>query len=247
MWIQISSHLQEVLALFGGVGVVAGALVAIAYGIFKKFGEKWLDARFDERREALKHEQQKELEALRIQFARLIDRATKLNQREFDAIPEAWARLYEAYERTRSLGAPLQTYPDVDNMTSEHRNEFIGACELYEWEKKELSSVENKTDYYVKRLFWHKLAETQKYAQELHLYVIKNSIFMPMHIRKQFQQIDQLIRTALIEQEHNHRYGYESTIIEEWDKFIKEGETIMTGLGKAIEQRLASLTEAKSL
>jgi hypothetical protein len=246
MQMQIWSNVQALLALFGGGVFVIGTIVAAAYGLFKIFGENWLDSRFAERREALKHEQQKELEALKVQIARLIDRATKLNQREFEAIPEAWARLYEAFERTRSLGALLETYPDIDNMTSERRNEFIGRCKLEELEKKELSSAENKTDYYRKRIFWHRFVETQEYARELYMYVRKNSILMPIDIRKQFQKLDQLIRSALIDQEHNHRFAHEQ-IIEEWDKFVKDGETIMTNLEKAIEQRLSSLAEGESL
>jgi hypothetical protein len=78
-------------------------------------------------------------------YGRLVDRATKLNQREFDVIPEAWARLCDAYEATRSLVASLQTLPDIDNMTSEHQNEFISGCKLEEWQKKELGSAESKT------------------------------------------------------------------------------------------------------
>ncbi|HEY8031595.1 MAG TPA: hypothetical protein VIF02_04220 [Methylocella sp.] len=244
---QIWSNVQALLALLGGGVVVIGAIVAAAYGLVKIFGEKWLDSRFAERREALKHEQQKELEALRIPYARLVDRATKLNQREFDAIPEAWSRLCDAYERTRSLVALLQQHPDIDNMTSEHRDEFIGRCKLEEWEKTELTSAKNKTDYYRKRNFWHEYVQTQEYARELYMYVRKNSILMPIDIRKQFQKLDQLIRTALIEQEHNHQYDYAPQKFEEREKFMKEGETIMTNLEKAIEQRLASLTEAKSL
>jgi hypothetical protein len=235
------------LAAFGGIVLVAGTIVAATYGLFKMFAGRWLDSRFAERREALKHEQQKQLEALKVQIARLIDRATKLNQREFEVIPEAWARLCEVFERTRSLGAPLETYPDIDNMMSERRNEFIGRCKLEEWEKKELASTENKIDYYRKRLFWHNLVETQEYARELYMYVRKNSILMPIDIRKQLHKLDQLIRSALIEQEHNHQYEYVPQIFEERGKFMKEGETIMTNLETAIEQRLASLTEGESL
>ena len=244
---QIWSNAQALLALFGGGVVVIGAIVAATYGLFKIFGEKWLDSRFAERREALRHEQQKELEALRIPYARLVDRATKLNQREFDVIPEAWARLCEAYERTRSLVATLQWSIEFNNMTSEQRDEFIDRCKLEKWEKKELASVENKTDYYGKRIFWHKLDETQKYVSELHMYVRKNGVLMPIDIRKQFEKLYQLIGCALVEQEQNHQYEYIPKQYGKRDKFVKEGETIMQNLEKDIEQRLSNLTEARSL
>jgi hypothetical protein len=244
---QIWSNVQSLLAVFGGGIAVIGIFVAAAYGLFKKFSEKWLDAKFAERSEAMRHEQQKELEALRIQCARLIDRATKLNQREFDVIPEAWSRLCEAYERTRSLVASIQTYPDIDNMTSEQRNEFIDQCKLAQWEKKELDASEKKTEYYRKKILWHDYVETQKYVYELRMYIRKNSILMPKEIRKQFQKLDQLIWGVLIEHEHNYRYEYIPRSFEERGEFLRQGEAIMTNLEKGIEQRLSSLTETPAL
>lgn len=244
---QFWSSLQSTLAAFGGIVAVAVLIVSATYGLFKMFAGTWLDSRFADRREALKHEQQKELEALKVQIARLTDRATKLNQREFDVIPEAWARLCDAYEATRSLVASLQTVPDIDNMTSEHQNEFISGCKLEEWQKKELGSAESKTDYYEKMIFWHNLAETREYSGELYMYVRKNSILMPKDIRIQFRQLGQIIHNTLIEHEVNHRNKFIQIITEERKKFIKEGEAIMTNLEKAIEQRLSTLTQGESL
>jgi len=40
---------------------------------------------------AYKHEQQKELEHLKFSINAQMDRATKLHQREFEALPEAWS------------------------------------------------------------------------------------------------------------------------------------------------------------
>jgi hypothetical protein len=77
--------------------------------------------------------------------------------------------------------------------------------------------------------------------------VRKNSILMPINIRKQFMILDQLIWIALGEQERNNQCKYIPQISEEREKFMKEGETTMTNLEKAIEQRLSSLTETTSL
>lgn len=85
--------LEELLKAIGLLVVAAGGLTAIAYAIFKNLGEKWLDARFDERLAAYKHEQQKELEQVRFKITALLDRATKLHQREFEVLPEAWSLL----------------------------------------------------------------------------------------------------------------------------------------------------------
>ena len=52
---------------------------------------QWLDSKFAERLEAYKHQQQRELEQLRFQINALFDRVTKLHQREFQVLPDAYA------------------------------------------------------------------------------------------------------------------------------------------------------------
>ena len=73
--------LDELLRAIELVVVAGGGLVGIAYAMFKRLGEKWLDAKFDERLAAYKHEQQKGLEQLRFKINTLLDRAIKLHHR----------------------------------------------------------------------------------------------------------------------------------------------------------------------
>jgi hypothetical protein len=77
----------DILALVGGGAAVVTSTVALAYWLFKLFSEKWLTAKFDERLAAYRHQQQKELEELRFKIRSLMDRTTKLYQREFFARP----------------------------------------------------------------------------------------------------------------------------------------------------------------
>ncbi|WOJ89334.1 hypothetical protein RZS28_16280 [Methylocapsa polymorpha] len=239
---QIWSSLQSLLAVFGGGVVVICAIVGAGYGIFRMLGEKWLDARFADRREALKHEQQKELEALRIHIARLIDRAAKLNQREFDVIPQAWAHLNDAFSRTDSIMRTLRVEPDPDKMSAGHLEEFIARSKLAEWEKAELKKSEEKTKYYREQIFWHHLWETQEYATNLSAYVRKNCILIPKEIRASFILLNEMIWDAINEQELSHRYPYISFDLSARDKFFKNGTPIMKTLEEAIEKRLSDLT-----
>jgi hypothetical protein len=112
----------DVLALVGGgVAVVAGT-VALAYWLFKLFSEKWLTAKFDERLAAYKHHQQKELEQLRYTINSLMDRTIKLHQREFEILPEAWAKLADAFASVASIVAGLQRYPDLNRLYARARS-----------------------------------------------------------------------------------------------------------------------------
>src|SRR4051794_22694874 len=110
MWAVI----EPLLATLGGVAVALGLTGAAAFGLFKLVGEKWLTARFDERLAEYRHAQQKELERLRFKINGLMDRATKLHQKEFEALPEAWGKLADANAIVQAIVSPLQQYPDLD-------------------------------------------------------------------------------------------------------------------------------------
>ena len=79
--------LSGLFAVIGYIVVGAGAVGTFAWWIFRTFSEKWLNARFEERLASYKHEQQKELEHLKFAINAQMDRATKLHQKEFEALP----------------------------------------------------------------------------------------------------------------------------------------------------------------
>ena len=62
-------YLQNVfgplVTAIGTVVVAGGGVSALTYGLFRFFGERWLNAKFEERLAIYKHAQQKELEHLR--------------------------------------------------------------------------------------------------------------------------------------------------------------------------------------
>jgi hypothetical protein len=111
------STLQNILAALGGLVVGGGILGTVVYTIFKILGEKWLNAKFEERLAAYKHAQQRELEELKFQINTLMDRTLKLHQREFDVLPEAWGRLNDAFKVIRPVTLGFQQSPDVNAMS----------------------------------------------------------------------------------------------------------------------------------
>ena len=71
-----------------GLGITATAMVAAAYAFFQFLGRRWLEARFAERLEKFKHDQNQEIERLRYRINALMDRTTKLHQHEFEVLPK---------------------------------------------------------------------------------------------------------------------------------------------------------------
>lgn len=230
--------LDPILKLVGSIVIAGGGLSLIIYQIFKHFAVKWLDARFEERLQALKHDQQKEIEQLRYKISALLDRAVKLHQREFDVLPEAWAKLNDAYWFVRSLVSSFQSYPDIDRMNPAQLSEFIGECHLHGWQKDELKQSHKKNDYYQKAIFWHNLTDAKTKSSKAYRYLIKNGIFIKGDIRQELNLIHDLTWAALSEHEMNEAHDVIPRHRENVDKLAKEGDEKMKVLERQIHSRL---------
>ena len=144
---------RDIAAIIGAALVGSAALSGVALWLFKLFGEKWLGAKFSERLEAFKHDQQLEIEHLRFEINKRLDRTIKLHQREFEVLPRAWSLLAESYNSVRSLTSAFQSYPDVDRMTHAHLEEFPSESPLKNWQKDELKSADDKNKSYQDAIF----------------------------------------------------------------------------------------------
>lgn len=94
---------------------LAGA-VGIAFTAFRFLGSKWIETKFAARLEAYRHEQTKELEELRHKINAAFSRMTKIHEKEFEALPEAWYKLQDALGHISGLTSVVQCYPDLNRM-----------------------------------------------------------------------------------------------------------------------------------
>lgn len=232
------SVIEHVLTALGGLAAVVIAVAAACFGLFRVFGERWMAARFDEKLAAYRHEQQKELEQLRFKISSLLDRTTKLHQREFEVLPEAWAKLVDAHGATLALTSPIQSYPDLDRMTPEHLAEFLEKSPLASWERNELSQANKKTDYFREHIFWHRLNEARGYCRESHAYLRRHGIFVHAEIKEKFSILDDLIWNALGEHEINQQMKLIPRITDRGDALRSKGEALLKDLETIVQERL---------
>lgn len=157
-----------------------GGGAAIAIGVFRAFGTKWLEARFGERLEALRHEQAKELESLRFRIAGLLDRTTKLNQREFEVLPEAWAKTDEAYHLAAAFVSPGRRYPDFTYRTAEQIEEMLSNSSLLESQKKDLREAKphDRNQVYSEAIYWHELHNAKVALRDATNYLSRSALMM---------------------------------------------------------------------
>ncbi|MRR06536.1 MAG: hypothetical protein EG828_06255 [Deltaproteobacteria bacterium] len=230
--------MEKFLQAIGAIVVAGGGISVMVYGAFRVLAQKWLDAKFSERLESYKHEQQKQIEQLRFKINALLDRATKFHQREYDVLPEAWALLNDAFWKASGFVAPLKQYPDLSKMTATHLKEFLEASTLSGWEREEALAAFDRTDYYIKRIFWHSLNDVQTTAREAHICILKKGIFFQPDLRKKFKDIDDVIWNALSEAENNERFKVYPLDFTKRDILLNEGPKLLEELELLVQGRL---------
>lgn len=236
--------LSDFFAVIGFMVVGVGAVGTFAWWVFRTFSEKWLNAKFEERLAAYKHEQQKELEHLKFAINAQMDRATKLHQKEFEALPEAWALLMNAHGIIISLVSRYQSHPDLNGMRPDQAEDFIVNCNLAEWQRQLVRDAKDKTNAYRDQIEPFKIARAKKASRKFHLYFRKNGIFIREPIKQQFGALDELMLSAL--SEHLMNFQHQTREFKSIDRLASEGEKMVKALENEVQQRLWDSTRQQA-
>jgi hypothetical protein len=179
-------NISEVIA-FAAKTLTAGG---IAYALLQFYGKKWLESQFS-----------KKLEDHKGKINALFSRISKIHEKEFEVLPEAWQLLQHALGLVSALTSPLKTYPDLNHMKAEAFESFVTTSRLSELDKKELSTASDKNKYFQKQVFWYDLHDARQAVSEFHNYTILNKIFMTKDLFTAFKAVDDLLADGLLEQE----------------------------------------------
>ncbi len=237
--------MDEFTSLLGKVITIGGGGAAIAYLIFRFLGQKWIEAKFAERLEAYKKEQEKELEYYRSQVNILFSRVTKIHEKEIEVLPEIWQKLQFALGKMTRITDPVQLFPDFMKMNETDFNTFIENEKLNDTHKSEFQRVEKpeRLNYYKKIHFWYALEDTKKGVNDYHNYLILNRIFLSADLKKEFQEIDKLFSSILIDREtgeltlsSNHP-NYE-LIYETYLRLTEKSKPIIHRIESLVQKRL---------
>jgi len=74
---------------------------------------------------------------------------TKIHEKEFQVLPEAWYKLQDALGRISGVASLFQQYPDVNRMDAAQLAEFLQQSDLYDSEKENLRKAGDKNAYEV--------------------------------------------------------------------------------------------------
>lgn len=226
---EIDLNTISFFSLFGFGTIFFGGATALAYWAFKLFGDKWLTAQFSQRLEEYKHSQQKELEDIRFESNKLMDRTTKLHQHEFDVLPEAWALLVDAYGITVGATSSIQRYTTIDLMNETRLDAFLEDSPLLDWEVEELKITDDKLDYYQTSIDRHKLVNVINVVGKFNAYRLKYGIFMLPNIQEDFEQMGDLLYRAQLEYER---------AINEMHRVKRDARNMLESEGKNLLKKL---------
>ena len=232
--------LEQVLKFLGELVAYGGSAAVIAYLLFQYLGKTWIENKFTRRLDQLKHQQALEFQCLRVEIDSLLSGALKLQDREFQILPEAWQKLDEAHALAKWFLSPGQEYPNLDQMTEAQLEEFLVKTEFTQTQKNELRTSQNKLVSYQDIVFWYRLHKVKAAFSELRNFVARNGIFLPFELKEKFTKISELLGSALISIEIGHEAKDWKMRGKGWAKITEEVEPLYKSIEADIQARLQS-------
>lgn len=227
------SFLFQILAYGGGSA-------AVAYLLFQWLGKTWIENKFAQRLDQLKHEQALELQRLRVEIDAMLSGAIKLQEKEFSVLPDAWIKLDEAHSLVSWLVSPMQQYANVERMNSVQMEEFLSDTEFTESQKEELRNSRERRRTYQDILFWHRLHKVKAAFADLQSFVARNGIFLTLELEEKFSRISDALWSAVISKEVGHEVKNWKMQSEGWTKIKEETEPLYKDIKREIQSRLQS-------
>jgi uncharacterized protein YajQ (UPF0234 family) len=228
---EIMDFILKILAYGGG-----GA--GVAYLIFMFLGKKWIENKFSERLEAYKHAQNRELEKFKYEINRLFSRVTKIHEKEFEVLPQAWIKMQDALGQISQLTSLYQEYPDLNRINKSELDDFLSNSELKDFEKQELKNSTDKTAYFQELSFWYKLREVEKFFFDFHNYIVRNRIFLDKSLQERFTKIDDIMWSTIVDRKVGHKAKDHKMWVEAHKKIRDEIDPIKNEVEDLVQKRL---------
>ena len=237
------------LEWIGALLLAGGGLGAISYGLFKAFGAKWLEARFAERLQNLKSEQDQTIRYVQSTIDREIHRAKKLYDNEFTSLSDAWRKLRAAYDLSAStIGSFIA---GVKNLNEEELERHLVARGMEEWRRNDFKKLKGQPleDEYYKWSEWQRAVECDKLWRDCRQQIDSTSIFFPSGFTEKFRAINDMICSSNVEYEDRIReykvpqYGQGIDRFECTKKLRGDGKVKMDELETMVRDRLWSVAK----
>ena len=222
---------NTIIIFIGKILLTGGGCAAVAYGLFRFFGEKWIESKFAKSLESHKHDLNEELEKLRLKINIQFSRITKIHEKEFDVLPDAWLKMQDALSHIAEFISLYQEFPDFNKIGGESLDNFLSKTELSEYQKQEMKQATDKNKYFQNWIFWHNYKVVREKFFNFHSFIDRNRIFFSSDLQKRFTKIDEIMWSAIVER----KVGYQANKHEMWTKAYKQIRDDVEPIKKEIE------------
>jgi hypothetical protein len=240
-----------ILQYFAKLLLVGGGAAAVAYALFRYLGKNWIESKFAERLQSLKHDQAIELQRLRVQIESMLSGALKLQELEFKVLPEAWKKLDDAFALLSWVTSSYQEYPKIEGMTDGELLEYFSKAhpELLDSQVTRIIAARpgrDRDDRFHELLSWQRLNRAKKAIGELEFHIAGNGLFLPPKLKSQFLEIIPKLRGALISAESSQQFK-DYKMLRGAGTDLAAVAPLHKAIEKAIEDRLHSHAKAAAV
>lgn len=219
----------------GGGGAV------IAFGIIRVFGEKWLDSKFAGRLQDLRHEHERQMELVRLEASRSLDRSARLNEREFEVSAEAWALIFEAFARTMGALPGYRQHDDFTHLSDELARVVADKSGFEFWEIDELIGLplKDRNSYFNERKRAHELRDARIAVRDASNYLARKALFLEKAVHTQLDAFVDAAWKAIIAREIIMEVGLQGAegIKRDDDEFRQNADAQMKELEQLVRRR----------
>lgn len=232
-------------AIFQFVGqmvVAGGGGAVVALLLFQWLGKTWIENKFAERLEQLKHDQNVVVARLRVEIESMLSGALKFQEREFEVLPGVWDKLDAAFANVSWLVSPLQMNVDVRRMNDVQLEEQLASEEWSESQKQEVRDAHrsDRDKVYSDIQFWYKLNRVKRAFGDFQKYNASNAIFFPLELKEKLKAIEKILWSAITAMQVGKEAEDFKLQNQGWAKVSEEAEVLRSEIELDIRVRLES-------
>ncbi|MGO7532426.1 hypothetical protein [Rhizobium leguminosarum] len=232
---------KSAMALLGLGGLTIGGAAAVAYGLFKWLGEKWINQKFQAQLEANKAEQSRELERLRHKINGVFDRTIRLHTKEFEVLPDLWAKLVEAHAWGSGFVSLGQSYANVSFMDDAALAEYLDATTFMDSQKRDIKAETNpmeRQNLFTKIANLYRHNDTFERIRVFGTSLRKDGIFVQPEIKADMDIMLGLIHNAVSEKKLNDDESIQPRLRDAYNTFQAEAQALLEKIELAVAARL---------
>ncbi len=234
---------QPIIAALGLGGVTLAAIVGMAYALFKFLGEKWIGNKFAQQLELFRAEQQRELERLRQQINAALDRTARLHTKEFEVLPEIWARLVALYFDVVHFTNHDRSWVEVENLSAGQLDEYLATRPFTETQKSEIRGSTNRQKTFDHIDYGYRMESIANDVYGFNTFLKQNGIFLKPVMRSQIVLLHSLLQHMFHEHDANISRSSNTRASQMKEHFNKNGPKVFREIEAGVTERLWESTK----